>query len=145
MHQITPHALWVGHADDGRAPRKLMDQGIQAIVQLAMEERPPQLPRDLIFCRFPLLDGIGNDPVLLNLAINTVAALLESNVPTLVCCGGGMSRSPAIAAAALSLVENAPLERCLQRVAECYPADVLPGLWDEVCQAVAGGSGGKQK
>ena len=47
-----------------------------------------------------------------------------------------MSRSPAIAAAALSLVERQSLEGCLEIVTEFYPADVLPGLWEEVCAAV---------
>jgi len=137
MHQIEQYPLWVGHAGDGRAIRQLLDQGIQAIVQLAVEEPPAQPPRELIFCRFPLLDGIGNDPVLINLAVDAVATLLRSKIPTLVCCGGGMSRSPAITAAALAQVDGAALNDCLERVAECYPADVLPGLWDEVCRAVA--------
>ena len=115
--------------------QEVLDTGIQAVVQLAMEEPPLQPPRDLIFCRFPLLDGTGNDPVLLKLAIHAVAILQRSRIATLVCCGGGMSRSPAIAAAALSAVEQKPLDECLKIVAEFYQADVLPGLWEEVCSA----------
>lgn len=136
MHQIKPHLLWIGHAGDGRDIPAVIDTGIRAIVQLAMEEPPLLPPRDLIFCRFPLLDGTGNDPVLLRLAIHAVAILQRSRIATLVCCGGGMSRSPAIAAAALSAVEQMPLDECLKIVAEFYQADVLPGLWEEVCSAV---------
>ena len=110
MHQIKPHLLSVGHAGDGQNFRQIFDNRIRAIVQLALEEPPIQPPRDLIFCRIPLIDGTGNDPVLLNLAIDTVATLLRSRIATLVCCAGGMSRSPAIAAAALSVVEQTPLE-----------------------------------
>jgi len=110
MHQIKPHLLWAGHAGDGRNLQEIFDQRIRAIVQLALEEPPMQPLRDLIFCRIPLIDGTGNDPVLLNLAIDTVATLLRSRIATLVCCAGGMSRSPAIAAAALSVVEQTPLE-----------------------------------
>jgi hypothetical protein len=95
MHQIKPHLLWIGHAGDGRDIPAIIDTGIRAIVQLAMEEPPLLPPRDLIFCRFPLLDGTGNDPVLLRLAIHAVAILQRSRIATLVCCGGGMSRSPA--------------------------------------------------
>jgi hypothetical protein len=123
-------------ASDGRNLQEVLDTGIRAIVQLAMEEPPLQPPRDLIFCRFPLLDGTGNDPVLLKLAIHAVATLQTNRIPTLVCCAGGMSRSPAIAAAALSAVEKKPLEECLEIVTEFYPADVLPGLWEEVRYAV---------
>ena len=56
----------------------------------------------------------------------------HTKIPTLVCCGAGMSRSPAIVAAALALVERAPFEDCLRRVARHHPSDVSPGLWSEV-------------
>ncbi len=135
MNQIMPHALWVGHAGDGRSFHILCDQGIRAVVQLALEEATCQAPREFIYCRFPLLDGSGNDPVLLDLAIRSVASLIHKGVPTLVCCGAGMSRSPAIVAAALALLHQAALEECLKAVVECHPADVSPALWAEVCQA----------
>jgi protein-tyrosine phosphatase len=93
MTRIQPHALWVGHAEDGRDFRAVFDAGIQAIVQLAAEELPVLPPRDLVYCRFPLLDGGGNDPPLLRLAIRTVAELVRGHVPVLVTCGAGMSRS----------------------------------------------------
>ena len=67
----------------------------QALVQLAAEEPVIQAPRDLIHVRIPLLDGPGNRAEFLTLAIRTVAALLTLRVPTLVCCGAGMSRSRA--------------------------------------------------
>ena len=87
--------------------REILDKGIKAIVQLAMEEPPLQPPRELVYLRFPLLDGTGNDPNMLHLAISCVATLIRQGTPTLVCCGGGMSRSPAVVAAALSTVEDA--------------------------------------
>ena len=62
MHQLTPHRLWIGNARDGRNFRTLFDQGIEAIVQLAIEEEPLQPPRDLIVLRFPLIDGAANNP-----------------------------------------------------------------------------------
>ena len=46
-----------------------------------------------------------------------------------------MSRSPAIAAAASSLVELRSLVECLEIATEVHPADDLPGLWGEVCAA----------
>jgi len=132
MRQILPHALWLGHAEDGRDYRRILDAGIQAIVQLALEELPLQPPRELICCRFPLLDGPGNDANLLALATATVANLLGRGVPMLLCCGAGMSRSPAIAAAALATACGETPDQCLKRVAEHHPADVLPGLWNEL-------------
>jgi protein-tyrosine phosphatase len=139
MRQISPHPLWVGHAGDGRDYRRILDAGIQAVVQLAVEEPPLQPPRDLIVCRFPLIDGPGNDYQTVRLAVATVAELLKRRVPTLLCCGGGLSRSPVIAAAALALVRQEDLDACLKQVAANHPADVLPGLWAEVKNIMAAG------
>jgi protein-tyrosine phosphatase len=103
VRQITPFPVWVGHAGDGRAFRKLFDLGIRAVVQLAAEEPAIQTPRELVYFRFPLMDGTGNDLELLDLAIRSVASLIRKGILTLVCCGAGMSRSPAIVAAALTV------------------------------------------
>ena len=132
MHQILPHALWLGHARHIEDFRPVFDAGIKALVDLAAEEPPSQPPRELIYCRFPLLDGAGNDRQLLDLAISTLATLLERKLPTLVICGHGLSRSVAATAAALGLVYQEPPEECLKRVTEHRPADVSPGLWSEI-------------
>lgn len=138
MRQVPPHFLWIGHAGDGRDYRKVLDAGVQAIVQLAEEEPPLQPPRELIVCRFPLVDGPGNDPKVVYLATMTLVNLLERHVPTLVCCGAGMSRSPAVAAAALTLVYQKEPDECLKEIAEHQPHDVVPGLWAEVKSMVEG-------
>lgn len=132
MKQIMPYPLWLGHSGDGREFRQLFDAGIKALVDLAAEEPPSQPPRELIYCRFPLLDGAGNDMTLLSLAVNTVANLLERQLPTLVCCDYGMSRGPALAAVALALVYQETPEDCLQRVVAQHRSDVSPALWDEL-------------
>lgn len=132
MNQITPYPLWIGHAGDGRAFQKLFDEGIKAIVQLALEEPPLNPPRELIYLRFPLLDGGGNSHTMLRLAVSNVAELTRQTTPTLVCCGAGMSRSPAIAAAALSMVESVSIEKCLERVIQMHPADVSTAFWAQV-------------
>jgi hypothetical protein len=132
MNRIEPHRLWVGHAGDERDFRALFDAGIKAIVELAVEEPPSQTPREVIACRFPLVDATGNDTEILELALRTMAALLKAQVPTLICCGGGISRSPAVAAAAMSLAFGEPPEVCLKRVVAHHRSDVSPGLWNEV-------------
>ena len=135
MHQISPQQLWIGHAGDGRAYRELLDRGIRVVVQLALEEAPTQPPREIAVLRIPLLDGAGNESFLISLAINSVAALIRQNVPTLICCSAGMSRSPAIIAAAVSLVQNVAIDECLRSISAHHPADVSPGLWDEIVHA----------
>lgn len=142
MHQIEPHLLWIGHAGDGRDLRAINEFEIRAIVQLAMEEPPLHAPRELVLYRFPCVDGSGNDPAILSLAAKTVAELIRQRMPTLVCCGAGMSRSPAVVAAALSMVEDTDVEASLLSVIRSHPADVSPAFWDEVCRALGKAGGG---
>jgi protein-tyrosine phosphatase len=137
MNQVEPNLLWIGHAGEGRDYRLIFDSGIEALVQLAAEEMPPQPPREIVCCHFPLLDGTGNKSTLLVLAIRTVTALLQIRWPTAVTCATGMSRAPAIAAAALSLAHGKPIEECLQQVVACHPSDVSAGFWSEVVSVVS--------
>jgi hypothetical protein len=141
MNQIEPYQVWVGHGGESHDFRHLLDIGIEAVVELAVEEPSFPCRRDMIACRFPLIDGVGNPPHLLGLAIGTVASLIEAQVPLLVCCGEGMSRAPAIVAAALAATRQEAPEQCLKRVTHHHPSDVSPGLWSEVCQAVRRGPG----
>jgi protein-tyrosine phosphatase len=132
MRRIEPYPLWLGHVGDARNPRRVLDAGIAALVDLALEELPAVKLREVVYCRFPLEDGTGNTPELLSLTIKTVAGLLTAHTPTLVFCGAGMSRSPAIASAALALFTGWPCDECLKLIKKVGPADVSPGLWQNV-------------
>jgi hypothetical protein len=132
MNQIVPHRLWIGHSGEERDFRQLFASGIRAVIELAMEVPPSGPPREMVACRFPLLDGSGNDTMVLGLAIRMVADLLRAQFPTLLCCDGGVSRSPAVAAAALALAHGRPPAECLEQVACHHNCDVSPALWDEV-------------
>jgi protein-tyrosine phosphatase len=132
MNQILPYPLWLGHSGDSQDFRKIFDLGIKVLVQLAAEEPPLQPPRELTYCRFPLLDGAGNRAELLFLAVSTVATLVKMRVPSLVVCSAGISRCPAITAAALSMVHHEPPESYLEKILEHHHADVSPGFWNEI-------------
>jgi hypothetical protein len=137
MRAITPGLLWIGNALDMCDIRAVLSLGVRAVVDLAANELPVQYPRDIAYCRFPLVDGKGNDLVLLRLAVFTTAELVRSSVPTLVVCSAGMSRSPAIVAAALAIVEKADPDEVLMRIAAAGPHDIAPALWAEVKQRIA--------
>jgi hypothetical protein len=128
MRQFAGHAIWLGHAGDLRDAQAVLRIGVEAIVELADSEQLAELPRELIRFRFPLSDGGTNPLWLLRFAAEAVAALLRANVPTMVCCSAGMSRSVCVAAAGVSLVERRPLSEALALVAGVGPADVSPGL-----------------
>jgi protein-tyrosine phosphatase len=112
--------------------RIVLSTRILAVVDLAIDEPPATVTRDLAYCRFPLVDGIGNPPWLLQATIDCVVSLLRSGTPTLVFCGAGMSRSPCIAAAAIARVRGCSAEEALMEVAKSGAVDVAPGLWAEV-------------
>ena len=117
---------------DVRDLRKVHDASILAIVDLAIEELLPELTRELIYCRVPLVDGSSNSLTRLAVAIETTASLIRKKVPTLVACGAGMSRAPSIAAAAIALVRNQSPDKTLQELVAENPHDISPALWARV-------------
>lgn len=138
MRQIPDYPLWLGHAGDARDKHELLRLGIGALVDLAVEE-PPAVPgRETVYCRFPLVDGADNPAWLIRAAIDTTATLLRQQVPTLVACGGGLSRSPAIAAAALVRLGRPTLQDALLYLARSGHCDVSAGLLQDVVQAMGG-------
>ena len=137
MVRISPHQIWIGHGGEGYDFIHILEYGIEAVVELAFEEEPWPTRRELIACRFPLIDGTGNKPELLALAVRTVAALVASNVPTLVCCGSGLSRAPAVAAAALALANGRTPEASLKEITHHHHSDVSPGLWGELVSVLS--------
>jgi protein-tyrosine phosphatase len=136
LRKVTGYPLWLGHVGDVRDASKLVEAGISAVVDLALNEPSATLPREFLYCRFPLIDGPGNPRPLLRMAVETVASLLRSDTPTLVYCGAGMSRSPAVAGAAIALVRGCPLAEGLNVVLESGVGDISPGLWAEIEEAM---------
>lgn len=136
MREVIPKLLWIANAKEARDVKSVLDLGIVAVVDLAIEEPPIHFPRDVVYCRFPLIDGQGNTPAVVKAAIDTTVSFVNGNVPTLVACDGGMSRSPAVAAAALAILEETTPEQALERVAAAGPHDVSTSFWAEIRQAI---------
>jgi protein-tyrosine phosphatase len=136
LRKVTGYSLWIGHVGDVHDPSKLLAADISAVVDLALNEQSANLPRELVYCRFPLIDGPGNPQALLRAAVEIVANLLRSDSPTLVYCGAGMSRSPAVAGAAIALVRGCSLAEGLVIALQSGPGDVSPGLWADIEEAM---------
>ncbi|MBI3785994.1 MAG: dual specificity protein phosphatase family protein [Deltaproteobacteria bacterium] len=132
MHQILPYKLWIGSSGDVRDWRRLYDLGIRAVVQVAYEEPALTLPHDLVVSRFPLIDGDENPPDVLALAIATLTHFLEQKFVCLVCCQAGLSRSPALAAAALARLTGQPFAVCLEEIGKHHSHAIHPGLRSQV-------------
>jgi protein-tyrosine phosphatase len=132
MREIIPRLLWVANSVEGRDIARLLETEIAALVDLTAEEFPPSLTREMVYCRFPLIDGAGNPPLMIKAAIEATAGLVRNEMPTLVYCSAGMSRAPSIVAAALADLRREPLDDCLRLVTSDQPHDVSPGLWREI-------------
>ena len=134
MHEIEPGLLWIGNAFDVREYRLLFDAGIQAVVDVAFEEVPARLPRQLMYFRFPINDGAGNAPAVIRLALDTVVRLLRLEVPVIVCCSAGMSRSPTLAAFSLSLHLETTPDNIIAAISEKRSLEIKPALWAEFAE-----------
>src|SRR5690242_9420928 len=102
MREVLPDLLWIGNAIEARDIAGVLQRGIEAVVDVAIEEKPIAFPRDILYARVPLNDGEGNRPEFLRMAVELVMQLIAGKCRTLVCCGAGMSRSPAVVAMAVA-------------------------------------------
>ena len=132
IREIYSDCLLIGNAMDARDLRLLYDNHVSAVVDLAVNEAPAQLARDMIYCRIPIIDGDGNSEAILETAIRSLVTLVHKGIRTLVVCSAGMSRSPAISAAAIAIVTGRSPDDCLAAIVTDAPHDVSPILWSRV-------------
>ena len=137
MREIGVDRLWTANAREARDAAGLYAAGISAVVDLACEEPPALLPRQLMYCRFPIVDGAGNDSTLLRLVLLTTVELLRCKVRTVVACSAGMSRSPIIAMGALAVHLDESPEIVLKRASKKSAFELHGDLWTEVCEIVS--------
>lgn len=124
MREAITNYLWLGNAMEARDISAILGLRIIAVIDLAMEEPAIHFPRDIVYCRIPLVDGSGNRPEIIRAAVDLTTSLIDSRVPTLVACGAGMSRSPIIVAAALARVDGRSLEQALDDITMGVAHDV---------------------
>ena len=137
VREIIVGRVWIGNTRDASDISGILEKEIAAVVNLAIEELPVLYPREVISCRFPLLDGEGNSEALLRVTIFTVHLFISARTPILVTCSGGMSRSPAIVAAAIACAKNESPDEWLKTVTATGPHDVAPALWNDVKASIA--------
>jgi len=129
VRPVIAGLIWIGNAGDARNLRGLHETGVRVVVDLAIDEPPAQLSRDLAYCRLPVVDGGDDCDSLLALAVSTVCHCLRSGIPTLVACSGGMSRSPAVVAVALACWKGLDPTEALRQLTVDHPHDVAPAFW----------------
>jgi protein-tyrosine phosphatase len=132
IRNVYSELLYVGNALDARDLKAIYDKQISAVVDLAINEPPAQLGREIIYCRFPLNDGGGNNDGLIAIAVRTIAAMIQNKTRTIVACSAGMSRAPTIAAASVALMTGRDPDECLVDIISNAPNDVSPILWAQI-------------
>ena len=135
MRQVTPYNLWIGHRGDLRDLRPIHQAGISLLVDVAINEAPPAVNRELAYARFPLTDGVGNEAWLIRGAVRTTADALRAGESVMVACSMGLSRSPAIAAASLSVGFGLPPADAICVVSQ-GGADISRALWDHILRVL---------
>jgi protein-tyrosine phosphatase len=136
MRCVIDDIVWIGNAAEARDVASLIEQGFDVVVDLAIEEPVARLAREQIYLRFPIYDGVGNDPKVLAAAIKTISQLISiEGIKIVICCSMGISRSPAIVALAMSLETNCIPEESLAKLTSKVPCDISPGLWSDLMQA----------
>jgi protein-tyrosine phosphatase len=136
LREVIPSQLWIGGVGDIVDPRSLYESGVEAILHLAASTLPTKLSREIVYCRVPIIDGAENSPERLKFVIETGVMLVKNKVPTLIACSAGMSRSPSITAAVLSVIQQKSADEVLEEILKDSPADVSPVLWEAVKTAV---------
>jgi protein-tyrosine phosphatase len=137
MREILRGKLWLGNMADVRNVENVLRAGVLAVIDLAADQPMPLLPRSLAYCRFPILDGQQDAPGVLHAALETIVSLLRNEIPTLVYCSMGMSRSPALVAGALAVLRGGSPDDRLREIAIGHPHDVSPELWHDVREVCA--------
>ncbi|MCA9214577.1 MAG: dual specificity protein phosphatase family protein [Planctomycetales bacterium] len=132
MTEVLQNSLWLGNAMDIRDSRRLFDLGIEAVVDVAAEEPPAQLPRQMIYCRFPLNDGTGNNPFVLRQTVQTIVDCLVHEKKTVVACSAGMSRSPTVSAFAIGVFMDRNPEEIVAEIAMNRSLEINRLLWSDV-------------
>jgi protein-tyrosine phosphatase len=132
MRQIEGFRLWIGNVHDVRDMTQSLAAGVEVVIDVACDDPAIDVPRSLIFCRFPLHDGPENPAWMLRAAVTTTALFIRQDRPIMVACSAGMSRSVSVVAGALALVTGRRPDRCMEDVKKDASTAVSPGLWRQI-------------
>ena len=110
----------------------LLRTGVAAIVDLAVEEPIPTMPRVINYARFALTDEGEEAEPIIGGALRLVSSFVADRLPIAVCCNAGLNRSPTIAAVGIALALKSEAREELQTIAGLKAVDVNPALWSRV-------------
>jgi protein-tyrosine phosphatase len=92
MYALIPGILYQGDVVDGTDPTRWQANGIQAILNVALEIQPPA-NRPVDYFWLQLADGVATYSAIVDYALLFINNKVRENKPVLVHCGAGISRS----------------------------------------------------
>ncbi len=132
MIQLPNRPVWLGNAADLRDMPGLLQTPVTAIVDLAVEEPIPRMPRVINYSRFALTDEGEEAESIIAAALRLVSSSVADQVRVAVCCNAGLNRSPTIAAVGMALALKSEARAELRAIASLKAVDVNPALWSRV-------------
>ncbi len=132
MLNIPNSDIWLGNTSDLRDIRSVLKHGVTAIIDLAIEDPLPTIPRATTYCRFMITDDGENNPANIHAAILAASAFVSGGHVAAICCSAGLSRSPSIAAATMSYISGDSPTATLELVSAVKHIDVNPAFWNQV-------------
>lgn len=125
MNEVAA-GIFVGTVSDAEDGSLLRDRGIDVVVSLTHDD-PDTGPADRV--DVPMLDGPQNEYSAFADAAETVVERGEADQRVLIHCSAGASRSPAVAAAAMTRLTDRDLGEAFEQVSarrsEIDPHDAL--------------------
>jgi protein-tyrosine phosphatase len=108
--------LYVGSIEDVEDRSVLDENRISVIISLTHAEPETDFPAGVTVVRTPMMDGPQNEYQTFVRAVEEVLTRWDTDNRVLVHCSAGASRSPAVAATALSLSTDRTLEAAFQQL-----------------------------
>ena len=122
MYKIT-NQLYYGGIEAAGDSTRLLEHGIEHVIQLTYESPEGGYPEYAQVHRFSMMDGPRNDKTVFLDAVSQTVELLEQDTHVLVHCSAGRSRSVCVAAASLCQVELIPFEDAFDRIRSNSPVN----------------------
>ena len=132
IREISPDLLFIGNAMDARDLQQLYEHRITAVVDLAANEPPAQLNREMLYCRIPIIDGDGNSHEIIEIAVRCVVTLFEKEFRTLIACRRWHESFACNCRVGIAIVTKQPPGDCLTAIISGLSHDVSPALWSAV-------------
>jgi atypical dual specificity phosphatase len=117
MDEVFP-GLYVGTLTDAGDESVLQNYGIEKIVSLTYGDPESGFPDSVPVITVAMMDGPRNSKAPFQKAVDEVLSAMRDGKNVLVHCSKGASRSPAVAATAVAIVDGVEISKAFEQIAQ---------------------------